>query len=179
MAFYHHHLVDDINDRCQWLDRIINVDYHSDIVDGILGGNDLRFNEGSWANFIHFQGDGTFEWRYPELRCLSTGEGYCHEHKNPFEDPKVAGWKHTIKRHGLGNIPWNDIHAVGIVLSPDWLGNVDVIYPIIEGLQLFDWLGRWSIWKDYCRYNADTRYDGMEKGTGIWAPRLTSLDFVL
>src|SRR3972149_3365011 len=78
VAFYHHHLIDDINDRCQWLDRIINVDYHSDIVDGTFGDDDFRFNEGSWANFIHFRCDGTFEWRYPKLRCLSTGEGYCH-----------------------------------------------------------------------------------------------------
>jgi hypothetical protein len=177
VAFYHHHLVDDINAWCQQLNRVINVDYHSDIVDEVRGA-DLRFNEGSWANFIHFRGDGTFEWRYPDSKCLSTGEGYCHEQKNPFLKPEVAGWKRTVKRRGLGNIPWDDIFAVGIVLSPDWIGNVDIIYPILEGLQLFEWLGRWHVWKDNCQYRA-IRYDGMESGTGIWAPHLTSLDFVL
>jgi hypothetical protein len=178
VALHHHHLIDDINSRCEWLDRVINVDYHSDIVDR-HPGEPLELNEGTWANFVYFRGDSTFEWRYPEANCLKEREGYCHHNANPFKKPKVCGWKRAIHRQGLGHIQWDNIHAVGIVLSPGWLGNIATIDSILEGLHLYEWYGRWTVWKNCYGYDENEMEEDMENGTGLWVPRLTSLDFVL
>jgi hypothetical protein len=168
-ALHHHHLLEDINKRAEQLDTVINVDWHSDISDDIRS-DPLELSEGTWANFIHFRCDGTFIWRYPDEKCLDASVGYCHEAVNPFEEPSIAGWKRTRKIQGLARIPWDSICAVGVCLSPFWLGSGKwaVVYPL-AALELFDWLGRWLVY-DNC--NASDCPDA-EKGEGVYTPRLT------
>lgn len=169
VALHHHHLLDDINKRAQDLDTVINVDFHSDIADDIRD-TAMELNEGTWANFVHFRGDGTFIWRYPEEECLDDRHGYCHEGVNPFDEPSVAGWKRARKMQGLARMPWKSIEAVGVCLSPYWLnqGKWAVVYPL-AALELFDWLGRWTVY-DGC--NASDCPDA-EKGEGVYTPHLT------
>ena len=136
-CLYHHHLLPHVN--AQDCDTIINVDYHSDLAD--LEPNDiLDFNEGTWGNFLDARAQGTFVWRYPNPACLKIGEGYCHSTRNPFADASVAQWFLTRKRLGLWGLPWAKITAVGVTLSPDWLGNLQVIQEPLKVLKLERWL---------------------------------------
>jgi len=137
VAMYHHHLLPHINGNdC---DVLINVDYHSDLAD-LEKGRVVEFNEGTWGNFIDWRYKGTFIWRYPLPECLHTGVGYCHEEQNPFVDPRVARWERTKERLGLYGIPWQNIAAVGVCLSPDWIGRVDVLAEPLTKLRVNHWL---------------------------------------
>ena len=177
VALHHHHLVKDINARALELDTVINVDYHSDLADEDLKGWDrLEFDEGTWANFIHFRGDGNFIWRYPIPECLRWGEGsggYCHRRVNPFERREVSGWKHTSKVRGLTRLPWDRIVAIGVCLSPGWLeDSISLLSYPLEVLDLYDWLGRWTVYNGFSDYHGRNTA-AMENGTGIFEPRLT------
>lgn len=137
VAMFHHHLLPHINSfNC---DTLINVDFHSDLVDLDIG-RATPFNEGTWGNFIDWRYDGTFVWRYPSSECLEIGRGYCHYKCNPFQEPWVAGWQFTKKRPGLWGVPWQHVKAVGVCLSPDWLGNTDAIAEPLTKLHVNHWL---------------------------------------
>lgn len=137
-AYEHDHLLDVINSsRCTTL---INVDWHSDLCDPPGGGwESSDLNEGTWGNFVLWRANGTFIWRYPSLCCLQTGVGYCHDYENPFEVP-VSGWAQTRKRQGVAGIPWGSIKAVGVCLSPVWIGLESVIREPIDRLGMREWL---------------------------------------
>jgi len=99
---------------------IINVDYHSDIVDQPLHEK-VDFNEGTWANFIKWREQGTFIWRHPH-GVDSLRDGYCHSNMfhNPFDLASHASWKTVQRKKGLANIPLDDVAEVCICLSPYW-----------------------------------------------------------
>ncbi len=137
VAMYHHHLLPHMNG--QDCDTLVNVDYHSDIVDPDPG-RALDFTEGSWANFVDWRYSSRFIWRYPLPECLGVGRGYCHEKRNPFDKPGIAGWNYAQKRLGLYGIPWRHIKAVGVCLSPDWLGHTDALVEPLNKLRLTRWL---------------------------------------
>lgn len=164
VAVHHHHLVHHIN-RTRGLDTVINVDYHSDLIDEPTD----ELTEANWPAFINFQDRGTFIWRYPRPSCLTTNTGYCHNDRNPFEHDS-SNWAHTRMKQGLDRIPWASIRAVGVCLSPEWLlGNqCGVSYPI-EALNLFDWAGRWWAYNGL----STSACSNLEVGAGIFRPRLT------
>jgi hypothetical protein len=158
VALHHHHLVRDINSKVQDFDTLINVDYHSDLSDeNFKGLGPLELEEGTWANFIHFRGDGHFIWRYPILECLQWGEGasgYCHRRMNPFVDQDVSGWEHTTMIHGVAHLPWNKIGAIGVCLSPGWLeDSISILSYPLEMLDLYEWLGRWAVHNGFSDYH--------------------------
>lgn len=169
VALHHHHLLQDINRRR--LDAVINVDFHSDIVEEEQESEyfaPLVLNEGTWANFVEHQERMTFEWRYPDELCLDCGTGYCHQIRNPFEE-RCTRWQRVKKKEGLARIPWSTIKAVGVCLSPSWLDNKWAMSYPIKCLGLYDWFGRWLVYDDF---RAPTDMDA-ENGVGIFQPYLT------
>lgn len=137
VALYHHHLLPHIN-GCD-CDTLINVDYHSDLAD-LDSCRALDFQEGTWGNFVDWRYGGTFIWRYPLPGCVSTRDGYCHTYRNPFEAPEVAHWNRVQKRCGLLGIPWNRVKAVGVSLSPHWIGHPNTLVEPLDRLHINHWL---------------------------------------
>jgi len=133
----HHHLLPTM---AGCFDVLYNVDWHSDLCDPPEEGwIKSQLNEGTWGNYVPWRKQGTFIWRYPRPCCLHIGTGYCHSDVNPFEKP-VSGWKHTQKHQGTAGIPWDDIKAVGVCLSPAWIGREAIIHEPIVRLGMQDWL---------------------------------------
>ena len=134
----HEQLLPYINDSgCQ---HIVNVDEHSDIVDidrTLKQFSRTVANDGTWANFVSFRRQGLFEWRHPRSSCQG---GYCHSGVNPFRTAKCAGWKQTKKRRGIADIPWNQVSAIGVCLSRDYMGEQAAILPVVRMLGICEWL---------------------------------------
>ena len=122
----HHDLLLDIEEsKCR---RIINVDYHSDLVDE---EDPIGVDCGTWGNYIPWKAEGIFEWRYPSYeQCYRDALGRCevscnpdtankHPERNPFEFD-TSGWHMTRHTEGLYGIPWRWVREVGIAISPDY-----------------------------------------------------------
>ncbi|HEX9058591.1 MAG TPA: hypothetical protein VF941_00260 [Clostridia bacterium] len=112
----HHEILPFVN--TQTLDKIINVDFHSDITyepEKIL-------NEGTWANFINNRKDMSFEWHMPNKKiCLTQSWGRCDN--DQFLRPvskKLLGYKKVAFVEGLQKIDYNQIASVSISLSREW-----------------------------------------------------------
>lgn len=168
VAFHHHHLLAHVNRRGRGLDTLINIDYHSDLA----SGPDGEFTEANWVNYVNFREKGTFIWRYPSGKCLSSHTGYCHFGDNPFVSD-CSGWARVKMRHGLARIPWDCIREVGVCLSPSWLNDnqCGVSFPV-EVFNLFNWLGRWMVYNG----SSDSICRDMEDGVRIYRPRLTRVN---
>lgn len=137
VAPFHDQLLPKINES--GCDTVINVDYHSDMVDYPLPAemmNECCLTEGSWANFIRWKDTGRFIWRYPSE--VHHTDGYCHTDYNPFADPCHCGWKSTEMSEGLVGVPWRKIEAIGVCLSTDWLRKAP-IEPITNRLGIKKW----------------------------------------
>lgn len=127
VALSHHHLFLDMESG-EW-NQLWNIDWHSDLPDEPVSD----FNEGTWAAFLSWRSYGQFVWRYPSEKCLSTMNwgGYCHHKLNPFEEPKATRWLSTRLKKGTNGIPWDLVKRIGLVLSPCWVGDLEIIeYPL-------------------------------------------------
>jgi hypothetical protein len=144
VAVHHHHLLEHIN-SCHDLTEVVNVDFHSDLADM---SDTLDVNEGSWANFVRDRSRMTFTWRYPGSECITSSygvaPGYCHLGQNPFEVPEATDWRRVRMRHGLARVPWSRVCAVGVCLSPGWIGDLSTIYYPMDKLHLYEWYARWQ-----------------------------------
>jgi len=140
-SFYHHHLLGHVNESgCR---RLINVDYHSDLSD-LVSGHVLTFEEGTWVNFVDWRHKGEFIWRFPSTQiCVNEEDGYCHAHTNPFQH-NVSGWGTATKRVGVYGIPWRDITAIGVCLSPDWISKPSIIAEPLSRLRIEPWVKRYD-----------------------------------
>jgi len=135
VTIHHHYLIPHIDESgCE---RIVNVDWHSDLAESPNPISD-RLNEGVWGNYVSWRKEGWFDWRYPSEQCTESGprRGYCHDEINPFFDPSVAEWHKATKRLGLSGLPWGEINAVGVCLSPAWIGGRGVLHEPITRLGL-------------------------------------------
>ena len=126
VAPFHDQLLDHINaNPCE---RLINVDYHSDLVDIPTPAEDLSLtclNEGTWGNFVAWKQSAAFVWRYP--KCIhEPANGFCHCDYDPFKNACHCGWRATKMATGLGCIPWRTVHAIGVCLSSYWLNGAPV-----------------------------------------------------
>jgi len=130
----HEELIKHVNNSgCE---RLINVDYHSDIsnrYDTRFDYGDV-FNCGTWVSFVKFgiKKQGQYTWMMPYALDWAKTEGYCHspadKSANPFVNPKVSGWLKTnqisINEHYPEKlIEWDKIGGVGIAFSYEWLDN--------------------------------------------------------
>jgi hypothetical protein len=147
VAMFHHHLLPHIN--ASGCDTCINVDYHSDLAD-LHADRVLNFNEGTWGNFVDWRLDGTFIWRFPLERCLHSSTGFCHQFLDPFLT-QVSGWKVTERTLRLARMPWSNIKAIGVSVSPDWLGDLKALSEPLTRLQIRHWpRGYWKeeVWSE-------------------------------
>ena len=166
VSVHHHELLPHMNyfKQCR---RLINVDMHADICGNCVPNN---LNCGTWGNFVRWrnQKDTSFIWCYPEPTCVkgrTNWDGcWCDSepNTNPFfckSPQELCGWGKVSRRRIpiLRQEELNNIAAVGICLSPDYL------YPhnIFEWTNLFlDWINHieckiysskkeWNYWKTY------------------------------
>jgi hypothetical protein len=123
----HHHLLPHINKYTS--DRLINVDYHDDIVykptQGERGDSRaVELEEGTWGSFVKWREGAWFQWMHPHVGD-KFNDGLCDPLVYIYgpEDSGCTGWSRVTKRRGTSTIPWDDIIAVGIALSPTyWWG---------------------------------------------------------
>lgn len=117
----HHNILSYVNKFK--FDRILNVDYHSDIVHDIsLEEDDIKLdlNCGTWANFYKHRESCIFEWRHPVRNIDHTN--LCD---NQFDYSRSCLYKSKISyfdvkhRFGFSRIP-KDIHSISIALSKDY-----------------------------------------------------------
>lgn len=127
----HDELLVDVNKKVY--DKIVNVDYHSDLADlteeGKFifnpDGTDAELNEGTWVNFANNRKSGIFEWRYPTSWSFHR-MGRCEEvlRKNFFtkEGLKYHNWASVpVTTKGLDTLDFNEVEAIGICMSPGWV----------------------------------------------------------
>jgi len=116
---YHHEILDHIHSFSN-VDKIINIDFHSDIANEPLKDSDL--DEGTWANFVNGREEMTFEWRMPDRQlCLIKGEGRCDSFLACARIQKdLMGYKKIYFREGIQRINFEKICGVSICKSPDW-----------------------------------------------------------
>ena len=132
VAPYHHQLLTHMNESA--CDTLINVDFHSDLCDLHDPPHDL-LNEGTWGNFVSWQKNGRFIWRYPSGPRVH--DGYCHARLNPFTK-NASGWKKTEMKKGLSDLPWDSVQAIGVCLSKYWLGSAPIT-PVTNRLGITHW----------------------------------------
>ena len=122
----HHRLVRHI-DRCE-CERVINMDYHSDIVNKPFPcENEMSFNCGSWANFVRKKLRKEYVWLYPKNTKMKWA--YCHwpQHYrfSPFHDPSQAGWESVRKEAvPVRSFPWDifyGLSGIGLAMSYEYL----------------------------------------------------------
>lgn len=139
----HDQLLEHINSHPE-CDCLINVDYHSDVVDRVESKSQRNeLTEGSWVSFVRWRNRASYVWRYPDEMCRSHNEGYCHldaPGKNPFENPRVSGWREAREIRGVRGLPWDSVIAVGVSLSPIWLFKSPVAR-VVGGLGITRWRG--------------------------------------
>jgi hypothetical protein len=135
-VFTEHHLI--LRDIDRQYKKVINVDFHSDLVDRASG----RVNCGTWANYFPGRQDAEFEWRYPNrCRCLVEGMGLCHPDEDedgneccddcydrtrngnkfdPFYHPEFWTWKNVSRQQGVNGLDLKDVDKISFILSPTW-----------------------------------------------------------
>jgi len=130
---HHHHILPYINKYK--FDKIINVDYHSDIVHDILLEDDdtkLDLNCGTWANFYKHKESCIFEWRHPVKRIDFTN--LCDDEFKGLRKKYISYFDVTHK-FGFSKIP-TELHSVSIALSEDYCD-----YDLFDSItREFNWL---------------------------------------
>lgn len=161
----HDEILPDVNKfKCE---KLVNVDYHSDLADLVERGKKLvdpsgrecPLNEGTWVNFVNTRKSGIFEWRYPTPWAYSR-MGRCEEilRKNFFtkEGLKYHNWANTpIAVKGMDTLNLEEVGAIGICLSPGWVDTniLDLflarILPQLKGCKLNPNVKRlYTAWKE-------------------------------
>jgi len=109
------------------VDKVINVDFHSDVVyeDRINYDDPKELNEGTWANYYKYRKSSIFEWRYPNVElCFRQGWGRCEwlwpDHEIGKFEKRRMGYKKIIRGQGTCGIISNDIVGIGVSKSPEW-----------------------------------------------------------
>lgn len=108
--------------------RIINIDFHNDIVDDVDG---IPINEGTWGNYIgkHVK---EFVWIYPNYKmCIEESSGICWGTvEQPFINHISYKQIHTYKNYCI-----SDINGLVICISKKW-ANYD-LSPYLHYLKKF------------------------------------------
>lgn len=119
---YHHELVKHINGM-EGVNRILNMDHHSDIAD-ISECTEREFNEGTWVNYVRLPENHEFVWYYPLQKCITKSTGYCHnDGYNPFLKHRqgMYNWTRVLKKYGrVPEFEFSRLAGIGICLSPNW-----------------------------------------------------------
>lgn len=127
---YHHHILRK-GLIPQGTKKIINIDFHNDIVDDLEISKDRKkyLNEGTWGNFLP-SSVKEFEWRYPDKkRCILQMGGICiSDNHDEFPVEYEA-------REGLANLPFDKMNGLVVCTSPNW-GSYQLLRKIKKTLGL-------------------------------------------
>jgi len=133
----HEEILDHLNSYK--VDKVINVDFHSDVVyEDLINYDDPKeFNEGTWANYYKYRKNCIFEWHYPNVKiCFCQGWGRCEwlwpDHEIGKFEKRRMGYKKIIRGQGISGIMSNNIIAVGVCRSPNWCDKW--IYDVFRGV---------------------------------------------
>lgn len=128
---YHHEILLKLHQFS--FDRLINVDFHSDITDLSVEFHHIsQFNEGTWVNFVNKKNRNEFIWHHPSQHIDHINQGKCHGAFDVFDSDQKVGWPSIKMIHGLPN--YNDIKrccGYCICVSPNWLPESSAI-PFVE-----------------------------------------------
>jgi hypothetical protein len=115
---YHHHILPLIPKGTQ---RIINVDFHNDIV-GESAFEDYEdphdgLNEGTWGNFLP-KSVKWFEWYYPqEKACVEQGGGLCIDENGAVCKDYPINY---LQKRDYRNADLTGVETLVICVSPQW-----------------------------------------------------------
>lgn len=130
----HEEMLSDIH-KTKKLDRLYNVDYHSDII----SQKDVydEPEDYDWANFVKGRTKADFIWCLPDYEvCYEKEEGTCHGPlPDPFKYQRKSGWKSCTIQKGINKIDWNSIERIGVCLSPCFV-KLQTIRNVIDLLKL-------------------------------------------
>jgi hypothetical protein len=107
-------------------DILVNVDYHSDIIEG-WNIRSTQLTCANWVNYVPFRKRGHFIWLYPDFRsCVHDAQGLCgNMDLHAFGDDDHQ-WRKLSRRQGIHHIDYDAIESIGIALSPGY----SEMYPI-------------------------------------------------
>lgn len=134
------------------VDKLINIDYHSDTVDENSLSDSNVCNLATWVNFYQYKEECSYEWRYPSFAdCVCDAKGLirgCYEEVFWAKGKKIDnGFKENIRKCGLNNLKFGEIQSIGIATSwetdkPDGTGkfsDIDILEKFINEYSfLFD-----------------------------------------
>lgn len=166
VSVHHHELLGHIN-KFRQCRRLVNIDMHADVC-GDCTDDDL--NCGTWGNFVTWRKrkDTSFVWSYPDPTCVIGKTNWtgcwCDDRpeSNPFfkKNPRdFCGWEKVLRRHApiLKRDELNNIIAVGICLSPDYLHSRNITEWTNQFLgwikktdcKVYSSKSEWKRWREY------------------------------
>ncbi len=129
LVWLHHHILDLIPRGTK---RIINIDFHNDIVGEHLDINEEpdSLNEGTWGNFLPSSVE-VFDWIYPsKQKCIIEGYGICLDSDgNPSSNYPVEYHAHRNWK----TIDFHSAHTFVLCVSPHWALEHDYV-DYLDGL---------------------------------------------
>jgi hypothetical protein len=121
--------------------KLINVDYHSDFAN-YKSDKHLEYeipNCGTWVDFI--EGLQEFEWRYPSHnKCFRQWEGRCEtglglrRGSRFWTTGKTPRGLRVSHDRGIKYLPYKNIVAAGVAVSPEYWNNAVVEQDIMDFL---------------------------------------------
>jgi hypothetical protein len=114
-------------------ENIINIDYHQDYV-----YLPERLDEATVFSYIDQKEQKFLEWRYPSFKeCIEKRAGICDY--ECFGKDFFHTYSKQSYREGLRNIPWQDVSAASICISPNHIWPVvsKTLFSVFEQLDSF------------------------------------------
>lgn len=106
------------------VDKLINIDYHSDTVDGNSLSDSNVCNLATWVNFYQHKEKCSYEWRYPSFAdCVYDAKGLIRgSYGEVFwtKGKKIDnGFNKNFRKCSLKSLDYGDIQSIGIATSWD------------------------------------------------------------
>lgn len=120
---YHHEILLNLKDN--HFDKIINMDYHSDIANFDVGNCTLNeyntsFNEGTWVNYVEFREKCDYIWLHSHSES-SFEYGVCDPESDVLADYST-GWK-SMNHHARfpTELELSQVTDIVICVSANWI----------------------------------------------------------
>lgn len=133
----HHHKI--LNYIPNDTERIVNIDFHNDILGESswdsynIKKKKSHVNEGTWGNFLP-NSVNTFDWFYPSKKyCIGLGYGLCQDHYGyVHDDYPIENYTQNLQ---LSKLTLNSITNFVLCISPEWATMQDYI-PYLESINI-------------------------------------------
>lgn len=124
----HQHVLEYINKRRY--ERIINIDYHDDVIDNslIVRTRD-KPEDYDWVNFYKYRTESVYEWRHPHQDNFRI-KGFMRIGRCCDEDiwySNHTDWKEIEHHRGLRSIFLEDARDFSIIVSPKYTVEYSVL----------------------------------------------------